>query len=53
MNPIDSLNLVIKELQELVVFLQQKPVISQEHTHLETRIDHGNTYTVQVEDNVA
>lgn len=53
MNPVESLNLVIKELQELVVFLQQKPATSQEHTHMESRTDHGNTYTVQVEDNVA
>jgi len=53
MNPVESLNLVIKELQELVVFLQQKPVTPQEHTHMESRTDHGNTYTVQVEDNVA
>jgi len=53
MNPIDSLNLVIKELQELVVFLQQKPETPQKHTHMESRTDHGNTYTVQAEDNVA
>ena len=53
MNPIDSLNLVIKELQELVVFLQQKPATPEAHTHQETHTDHGNTYTVQIEDNVA
>lgn len=53
MNPIDSLNLVIKELQELVVFLQKKPATPETHMHQETITDHGNSYTVQVEDNVA
>ena len=53
MNPLDNILQAIKELQEAVAFLQQKTIAPQEHTHMESRTDHGNTYTVQVEDNVA